>query len=92
MVAIDSTDRCPESDTCESCGGTEDLVPVTLDAPTGIFCAVVCDPCIDDKRFPRLSWVQAAERAYQHAEHVNLSLEEAAELRQPSSGDGGLGL
>jgi hypothetical protein len=91
MVDLDDTSKCPERESCEACGGDEDLVPITLDSPVGIFCAVVCDPCIDGKRFPKLSWVQAAERAYQHADHLGISIDEAAELQQPS-GDSGLTL
>lgn len=92
MVDVDDTSRCPSNETCESCGDDGGLVPVTLSATTGIFCATMCDPCIVAKQFPKLSWVQAAERAYQHAEHLGLTLDEVAELAAPSANDGGLSL
>lgn len=92
MVDLDDVSRCPERDECESCGSDDDLVPVTLDSPLGVFCATVCDPCIDAKRFPRLSPVQAAERVYQHCEHVGIDLDQAAELRRATPADGDLSL
>jgi hypothetical protein len=92
MVDLDDTTKCPERDNCESCGSEDDLAPVTLNSPVGVFCAVVCDPCIEQTLFPRLSWVQAAERVYQHCEHLDLTIDQAAELHTPSTGDGALSL
>ena len=71
------TTRCPLSDGCEVCASTRDLDVATYQTPVGVFCATVCDPCIDQGKAPPVrAWVQAAERVGVHCGHLGIDLDQ----------------
>lgn len=77
-VALDDTSHCPDPAECESCGGTVDLGVVTIGTPLGVFCAPVCDRCIDDGDLPRLSWSNAVHRVGDHCGHLGIDVDQMA--------------
>jgi DnaJ-class molecular chaperone len=92
MVDLDDTSKCPERENCESCGGTDSVIVATMDTRIGVMCATICKYCYGEGETPELSWPETAERVGNHAEHLNITLDQMAELLQPSTGDRGLGL
>jgi hypothetical protein len=82
--------RCPQAGRCEACGTTRDLDLATYQTQVGVFCATVCDPCIDAGKAPPVrSWIEAFERVGAHCEHLGIDLDQmAALLRDEGGGDG----
>ena len=82
--------RCPCAGRCEVCGTTRQLEVATYQTQVGVFCATVCDPCIDAGKAPPVrSWITAFERVGAHCEHLGLDLDQMAELlaaEQPREG------
>jgi hypothetical protein len=73
--------RCPRAGRCEACGATHYLDVATYQTQVGVFCATVCDPCIDTAKAPPVhSWLEAFERVGTHCEHLGLDLDQMAEL------------
>ncbi len=86
--------RCPRAGRCEACGGSRDLEVATYQTPVGVFCATVCDPCIDAGKAPPVrSWVEAFERVAAHCEHLGIDLDQMAALLygEPRGGSDGQG-
>jgi len=84
--------RCPRADRCEACGTTRRLDVATYQTPVGVFCATVCDPCVDTRNAPPVrSWLQAFERVAAHCEHLAIDLDQMGALlhrEQQGGGDG----
>jgi hypothetical protein len=82
--------RCPRAGRCEACGATRQLEVVTYQTQVGVFCATVCDPCVDAGKAPPVrSWLQAFERVGAHCEHLGIDLDQmAALLHREGGGDG----
>jgi hypothetical protein len=73
--------RCSRADRCEACGGTRGLEVATSQTPVGVFCATICDPCVDAGNPPPVrSWGQACERVADHCQHLGLGLDQMADL------------
>jgi hypothetical protein len=84
--------RCPRADRCEAGGTTRRLDVATYQIPVGVFCATVCDPCVDTRNAPPVrSWAEAFERVWAHCEHLAIDVEQMDALlrrEQQGSGDG----
>jgi hypothetical protein len=64
----------------------------TYQTQVGVFCATVCDPCIDARKAPPVrSWLQAFERVGAHCEHLSIDLDQMAALLHPEREGGGDG-
>jgi hypothetical protein len=86
------TRRCPRADRCEACGTTRRLDVATYQTPVGVFCATICDPCVDTRNAPPVrSWVEAFERVGAHCGHLAIDLDQMGALlhrEQQGGGDG----
>ena len=84
--------RCPRAGRCEACGTTRRLDVATYQTPVGVFCATVCDPCVDARNAPPVrSWVEAVERVGAHCEHLGIDVDQMGALlhrEQQGGGDG----
>ena len=84
--------RCPHGRRCETCGATRQLEVATYETRVGVFCATVCDPCIDAGKAPPVrSWIEAFERVGSHCEHLGIDLDQMASLldrERRGDGDG----
>ena len=84
--------RCPRAGRCETCGATRRLEVATYQTPVGVFCATVCDPCVDARNAPPVrSWLEAFERVGAHCEHLGIDLDQMGALldrEQHGAGDG----
>jgi hypothetical protein len=86
--------RCPCAGRCEACGTTRALEVATYQTQVGVFCATICDPCIDAGNPPPVrSWLEAFERVAAHCEHLGIDLDKMAALlhREPEGGGDGQG-
>jgi hypothetical protein len=84
--------RCPRAGRCEACGATRALDVATYQTPVGVFCATVCDPCVDTRNAPPVrSWVEAVERVWAHCEHLGIDLDQMAALLHREREGGGDG-
>ena len=73
--------RCPRAGRCEACGATRALDVATYQTPVGVFCATVCDPCVDTRNAPPVrSWVEAVERVWAHCGHLGIDVDQMAAL------------
>jgi hypothetical protein len=81
--------RCPRADCCEACGTTRALDVATYQTQVGVFCAIVCDMCVDARNAPPVhSWLEAFERVGAHCEHLGIDLDQmAAALHRERQGD-----
>jgi hypothetical protein len=66
------------------------LEVATYQTQVGVFCATVCDPCIDAGKAPPVrSWIEAFERVGAHCEHLGIDLDQmGALLHRERQGDG----
>jgi hypothetical protein len=84
--------RCPRTGRCEACGTTRRLEVATYQTQVGVFCATICDPCVDAGNAPPVrSWVEAFERVAAHCEHLGIDLDRMGALlhrEQQGGGDG----
>jgi hypothetical protein len=56
----------------------------TYQTPVGVFCATVCNRCVDAGNPPPVrSWGQACERVGAHCQHLGIDMEQMAALLQP---------
>jgi hypothetical protein len=62
----------------------------TYQTQVGVFCATVCDPCIDAGNAPPVcSWIEAIERIWAHCEHLGIDPDQmSALLDRERQGDG----
>jgi hypothetical protein len=73
--------RCPRAGRCQACGATRQLEVATYQTQVGMFCATVCDLCIDAGEAPPVrSWLEAFERVGVHCEHLGIDLDQMAAL------------
>jgi hypothetical protein len=73
--------QCRQGDRCEVCGSDRDLDVATYSTPVGVFCATVCDPCIDQATAPPVrGWAQACERVAAHCGHLGIDLDQMAAI------------
>jgi hypothetical protein len=64
----------------------------TYQTPVGVFCATICDPCIDAGNPPPVRyWIEACERVWAHCEHLGLDLDQMAALLDREREGGGDG-
>jgi hypothetical protein len=75
--------RCPRAGRCEACGATRALEVATYQTPVGVFCATVCNRCVDTRNPPVRSWGQACERVGAHCQHLGIDLDQMAALLHP---------
>jgi hypothetical protein len=76
--------RCPRAARCEACGATRHLEVATYQTPVGIFCATVCDRCVDAGKAPPVrSWPAAVERVGAHCQHLGIDVDQMAALLHP---------
>jgi hypothetical protein len=84
--------RCPRAGRCEACGTTRRLEVATYQTPVGVFCATVCDLCVEGRNAPPVrSWLEAFERVGAHCEHLGIDLDQMGALlhrEQHGGGDG----
>jgi hypothetical protein len=84
--------RCPHAGRCEACGTTRQLEVATCQTPVGVFCATICDPCVDAGNAPPVwSWLEAFERVAAHCGHLGIDLDQMGALlhrEQHGGGDG----
>jgi hypothetical protein len=84
--------RCPHAGRCEACGTTRQLAVATYLTQVGVFCATVCDPCVDGAKAPPVrSWLEAFERVGAHCEHLGIDLDQMAALLDREDEGGGDG-
>jgi hypothetical protein len=84
--------RCPRAGRCEACGTTRHLEVVTYQTLVGVFCATVCDSCVEARNAPPVrSWVEAFERVEAHCEHLGIDLDQMGALLHPEQQGGGDG-
>jgi hypothetical protein len=80
--------RCSRPGRCEACGGTRGLEVATYQTPVGVFCATVCDRCVDAGNAPPVrSWLEAFERVGAHCEHLGIDLDQMADLLEAERGE-----
>jgi hypothetical protein len=73
--------RCPRAGRCEACGATRQLDVATYQTPVGVFCATVCNTCVDTGNPPPVrSWGGAVERVGVHCQHLGIGVDQMAEL------------
>jgi hypothetical protein len=66
-----STDNCPLSFRCESCGSaTADLHVVTHDVLSAIMCVTLCGICRESGRPPSVMLSTAEKLVAQHRDHI----------------------
>jgi hypothetical protein len=84
--------RCPRGGRCEACGRARSLNLATYETPAGVFCATVCDPCVNARNAPPMrSWLEAFERVWAHCEHLGMDLDQMGALLHRERGGGGDG-
>jgi hypothetical protein len=84
--------HCPHADRCEACGAIRQLDVATYQTQVGVFCANVCDPCVDAGNPPPVrSWLEAFERVGAHCEHLGIDLDQMAALLHREQQGGGNG-
>jgi hypothetical protein len=78
--------RCPRARRCEACGAPRQLDLATYQTPVGVFCATVCDPCVDAGNSPSVrSWLEAFDRVGAHCQHLGIDLDQMAALLHPQN-------
>ena len=81
--------RCPHAGRCEACGITRQLEVATCQTPVGVFCATICDRCVDARTAPPVrSCLEAFERAAAHCQHLGIDLDQMADLLHPDAKEG----
>jgi hypothetical protein len=76
--------RCPRAGRCQACGTTRHLEVATYQTPVGVFCATVCDRCVDAGTAPPVrSWPGAVERVGAHCQHLGIDVDQMAALLHP---------
>jgi hypothetical protein len=84
--------RCPRAGRCEACGAIRALEVATYQTPVGVFCATVCDRCVDAGNPPPVrSWPGAVERVGAHCEHLGVDVDQMASLLDHERRGGGDG-
>ena len=84
--------QCPRAGRCAACGTTRRLEVATYQTPVGVFCATVCDPCVDAGNAPPVrAWLEAFERVGAHCEHLGIDLDQMGALLHPEREGGGDG-
>jgi hypothetical protein len=79
-VDLDDTTQCPTAERCESCDAATDLAVVTLDTPIGVYCLTACGTCVTEARFPT-GWATTAALVLRHCGHLDIDLDQMADLR-----------
>ena len=81
--------RCPRAGRCEACGTTRRLEVATYQTPVGVFCATICDSCVEARNAPPVrSWLEAFERVGAHCEHLGIDLDQMGALLHEQEGGG----
>jgi hypothetical protein len=80
--------RCPRAGRCEACGISRGLEVATYQTLVGVFCATVCDRCVDAGNAPPVrSRLEAFERVGAHCEHLGIDLDQMADLLEAERGE-----
>jgi hypothetical protein len=84
--------RCQLAGRCEVCGATRQLEVATYQTPVGVFCATVCDACVNTGNPPPVrSWLEAFERVGAHCQHLGIDLDQMGALLHRERQGGGDG-
>jgi hypothetical protein len=86
--------RCPRAGGCEACGAAHALDVATYQTQVGVFCATVCNPCVNTGNPPPVrSWLTAFERVGAHCQHLGIDLDQMGALlhRERQGGSHGEG-
>lgn len=83
-IDLDATENCPLGARCESCGiEATDLQVQTADlGRLGVACFTLCPPCGTSGVVPPVTVSTAMRLVGQHAAHLGLTLDEAAEVQR----------
>ena len=81
-VDLDDVSRCPTGVRCEACGREGDDLAVTTAelGPLGIACLTMCSRCTASGVAPPVAVSTAARLVLQHCSHLNITVDEAAEI------------